>query len=84
MHSYLWETNNFHENIIPLIIPASFEIFCFGRKLVDNRDHRKRKLFFPLALYKENKFSSQIYLKLAELSMCSCVLLYAFTTSGNL
>lgn len=85
MQNHWGEISNFHEHITPLIIPASFRVFCFGGKLVDNGDYRKRKLFFPLGLFKENKFLSQICLKLGELSLRSCVLLYAHVnTSGNL
>lgn len=64
------EEEQFPWNITPLITPASFGIFYFGGKLVDNRDYRKRNFY--------------ICLKLAEFSMCSCVLLYTHVnTSGN-
>lgn len=42
------KTSNFHKNITPVIIPASFGVVYFGRKLVDNGDYRKIKLFFHL------------------------------------
>ena len=64
------EEEQFSWNITPFIIPTSFGIFYFGRKLIDNRDYRKRNFY--------------ICLKLAEFSMRSCVLLYTHVnTSGN-